>query len=215
MFQNLRISDEYKAAFGEDKYLRSIVLSALFFFASLYASSQAVLFTARNAGNYTTDILLDNLPLVNTDFIFSEGALLLLVFVVVLLIMRPRTAAFTLKSIGLLIFTRSLFVIMTHIAPFPDHIATDMNHYTSMTSGADLFFSGHTAVPYMLALIFWRDSSLRVFFMASSVVAALAVLFGHLHYTIDVFAAYFITHGVYQIARRWFLRDFKRFEKAW
>jgi hypothetical protein len=209
------LSEEYLSAFSESHYIKSVFFAFLFFLASLYASSQAVLFTAKNVGNYTTDILLDNLPLVNTDVIFSEGALLLVVFVVILLITRPRTAAFTLKSMGLLIFTRSLFVIMTHIAPFPDHIATDMNHYTSMTSGADLFFSGHTAIPYMLALIFWRAPRLRVFFMACSVIAALAVLFGHLHYTIDVFAAYFITHGVYQIARSWFNKDFKRFEKAW
>ncbi len=215
MFWKPALSEEYTSAFSEGQYIRSLFLASVFFFASLVTSSQAVLFTAKNAGNYTTDILLDNLPVVNTDMIFSQGALLLVLFTFILLFTRPRTAAFTLKTMGLLIFTRSLFVIMTHIAPYPDHIVPAMDQYRFITSGADLFFSGHTAIPYMLALIFWRASYLRAFYMVCSVIAALAVLFGHLHYTIDVFAAYFITHGVYQIARSWFYKDFKRFEKAW
>jgi PAP2 superfamily C-terminal len=215
MFKKLALSDEYTRAFSEAQYIRSLVLSLIFFFGSLYINAQAVIFTTKNVGNYTTDILLDHLPVVNTDIIFSQGALLLVLFTFFLLFTRPRTAAFTLKTIGLLIITRSIFVSMTHIAPYPDHIVPAMDQYAFVTSGADLFFSGHTAIPYMLALIFWRAPYLRVFYMGCSVIAALAVLLGHLHYTIDVFAAYFITHGVYQIARSWFYKDFKRFEKAW
>jgi hypothetical protein len=37
---------------------------------------------------------------------------------------------------------------------------------------------------------------------------AITVLFGHLHYSIDVFAAYFIAHGVFVLSRRLFKEEY-------
>ena len=103
--------------------------------------------------------------------------------------------------------TRAAFVIMTHLGPYPDHIVTDLDTFRYFTSGADLFFSGHTAIPFLYALIFWKDQILRYLFFCASFIAAAAVLFGHLHYSIDVFSAYFIVYGVYHIAVHFFRRD--------
>jgi hypothetical protein len=40
------------------------------------------------------------------------------------------------------------------------------------------------------------------------------VLLGHLHYTIDVAAAYFITYGIYDIALYWLPREKALFDSA-
>lgn len=205
---------EYRAIFFERTYLVSALVSFLLFLGALFASSRAVQFATKDVGNSTSDILLDNLPLINTDIIFSEGALALVVLVTVLLLIKPRAITFTLKSLALLIYTRSLFVIMTHLAPYPDHIITDINRFQYISSGSDLFFSGHTAIPFMLALVFWNIKQLRFFFIFCSVLAANAVIFGHLHYTIDVFAAYFITYGVFHIAQHLFKADYHLFKKS-
>lgn len=63
----------------------------------------------------------------------------------------------------------------------------------------------------MLALVFWQRPHLRLVFLGCSVLAAGAVIFGHLHYTIDVFAAYFITYTVYCISKTAFKSDYTIF----
>jgi membrane-associated phospholipid phosphatase len=59
-----------------------------------------------------------------------------------------------------------------------------------------------------MALIYWDDKPKRYLFLAWSVVFGATVLLGHLHYTIDVFAAFFITYGIYHLARWLFPRDY-------
>jgi len=168
-------------------------------------------YAVTRAGNPTTDLLLDNLPIVNTDLVFSEGALLFVLFVIVLLFLKPETISFTLKSIATFIIVRSIFVTMTHLGPFPGHIITDLNSFRYLTSGSDLFFSGHVGMPFLLALLFWRDKRLRIVFIACSIIASVAVILGHLHYTIDVFSAFFIAYGVYHISQHFFKKDHELF----
>jgi hypothetical protein len=48
--------------------------------------------------------------------------------------------------------------------------------------GGDLFFSGHTGLPFLMALLFWENLRLRVLFIASSVFFGIIVLMGHILY---------------------------------
>jgi len=58
---------------------------------------------------------------------------------------------------------------------------------------------------WLLVFFNWqRVISLRYVFLTWSLVMALAVLFTHVHYTIDVIGAYFMTAGIYFIGRRLF-----------
>jgi hypothetical protein len=100
---------------------------------------------------------------------------------------------------------------MTHLGPASEHIATDLGNLGYVSSGADLFFSGHTGLPFLMSLIFWENRHLRRGFLLSSVVAAVAVILGHLHYTIDVFSAFFIAYGIHVIACKVFAKDYKLF----
>jgi len=192
-------------------FFLSILTGFLLFIGSLFANYTALKYATRDAGNFTTDILLDRLPVINTDIIFSEGALFFVIFVVFLLFLNPQKAPFVLKGLALFIYVRSLFVVMTHLAPSPERISTDLESLKYLSSSADLFFSGHTGVPFFLGLLFWKEKGLRFFFIGCSVIAAVSVLLGHLHYTIDVFSAYFISYGIAHIARVLFPRDFKMF----
>ncbi len=202
---------KHRALWKDKSFAISAMTGFIFFIASLFANYGAVRYAAERVGNATTDILLQNLPVINTDIIFSEGAFLFVVFVIILLALEPKTISFTLKSIALFIFIRAIFVSMTHLAPYPDHIIPDLDALHYLSSGADLFFSGHIGLPFLMALLFWEDKSLRWIFLLSSIVAAIAVIFGHLHYTIDVFSAFFIAYGIYHIAQKAFSKDYKLF----
>ncbi len=203
--------DRHKFLWSQKTFLVSVITAMLLFGISLYVNYTAVKYADKKSGNATTDILLDNLPVVNTDIVFSEGTLIFVVFVVLVLLAEPKSIPFVLKSLAFFIIVRAVFVSMTHLGPFPDRIITDLDKFRYFTSGADLFFSGHTGMPFLLALIFWRNKLLRWGFFFSSVVAAGAVILGHLHYTIDVFSAYFITYGIWHMAQKFFKTDYQLF----
>ena len=189
----------------------SAIVGVIFLVGSFFVNYSALKYVVKAEGNSTTDILLDNLPVVNTDIIFSEGAFSFIFLLLFLFILEPKIIPFTFKSIALFVCIRSGFVIMTHLAPPLGHIAVDFDRFRYFSSGADLFFSGHTGLPFLMGLLFWENKHLRSFFISCSVIAGVAVILGHLHYTIDVFSAFFITYGIYKIARKFFPKDRKLF----
>ncbi len=192
-------------------FVVSTITGILLFSGSLFVNYGAINYATKEAGSSTTDILLDNLPVINTDFIFTEGAFVFIILTALLLALKPKTIPLTLKSVALFIVVRSIFVIMTHLGPVPNSITPDLNSFQFISSGADLFFSGHTGLPFLMALLFWDNKYIKLFFLFCSIVAAVAVILGHLHYTIDVFSAFFITYGIYNLALYFFKKDRKLF----
>ena len=200
-----------KKYWSNKSFVKSVVIAIVLLLLVGIVNYWAVHLAARDAGNYTTDILLDNLPVVNTDFIVSEGIAFLVAFIVLLCIWEPKIIPFVVRSITVFYLVRSAFVVMTHLAPVPNRIYSDFAHLRYFTSGSDLFFSGHTGLPFLLSLIFWDNKPLRYIFIGISAIEAVAVILGHLHYTIDVFSAYFIAFGIYHIALKSFKEDYKLF----
>lgn len=203
------IINKHKFFWTQKAFLFDAFLGLFLLFVGLFATYYANSYTVMHASNSVTDILLDNLPVVNVDFIYSGGALLFLIIIGIVLLIEPRRIPFTLKSISIFFLTRSLFMVMTHIAPPANALyiqGEDIFHRIS--SGDDLFFSAHTGLPFLLTLIFWDEKYLRYLFLFSTLIGGTAVILGHLHYSIDVFSAVFITFGVFQISRRIFHRDY-------
>jgi hypothetical protein len=189
----------------------SMVLLALSIVSNFYAGT----FATQNISNPVTDIILDNVPVVNVDFIFVQGPLFLWMFVGGLLIVRPERIPFVFKGLALFTLVRSGFIILTHIGPFPTRSTFDLSELMqSFTFGGDLFFSGHTGAPFLLALMFWKNPRLRLTFLAATALFGAAVLLGHLHYSIDVFAAFFISYGIHDLSRLLFRRDWELFDDA-
>jgi len=213
-FSKITIASKHRILWKNNFFITSTILGLLFFASSLIVNSYALNYATIKADNATTDILLDNIPVVNTDIIFSEGALLFTALIILLCIFKPQIIPFIIKSVALFILIRSIFLTMTHLSPFPDHISTDFNILNSVSSGADLFFSGHVGMPFLFALMFWKERYLKYFFLFSTVVACFAVILGHLHYTIDVFSAFFITYGIYHISMRVFKKDYTLFNSS-
>jgi len=163
--------------------------------------------------NSVHDILLDNLPVVNLDFIIVGGAIALWVVAWWLLVTRPRYLIFGTKAIALYIISRAFFFSLTHVGAYPRLAPPGPQNlgwgfYNLFTFQGNFFYSGHTAFPILMALIFWDDAFWRPFFLALSVLFGASVLLAHVHYSIDVFAAPFIIYGVYKICERFFPKDF-------
>jgi hypothetical protein len=79
----------------------------------------------------------------------------------------------------------------------------------------DLFFSGHIATTFLLYLFSRRFGKASRVFLALNLFTLVLVFLAHLHYTIDIIAAYAITYGVYRAGEHIRLAWAGRRKRAW
>lgn len=200
---------KYRPYLKNKDFLFSLALAVVFLFVSLVLNFYAGTYATKAASNYVTDIVLSNIPVVDMDGVFVYGFVVFFVFVAFLCFIDPKAAPFIIKSIALFILIRSIFICLTHIAPFPTEDIITSRIASKFTFGADLFFSAHAGLPFLMALIFWKDFRLRALFIIWTVFFSAVVLLAHLHYTIDVLSAIFITYTICHIAEIIFKKDYK------
>jgi len=204
------IATFYKPYFIDKRFLLSsgsaLILLVISFFVNFFAGTYA----SSVESNSVTDIILSHIRVYDVDAVFIYGALFFIFFIIYLCFRYPNYLPFTIKAIALFTVIRSMFIVLTHIAPFPTVVSIDViNWLKDFSFSGDLFFSGHTGLPFLIGLIFWDKKYIRLFSIFSSIFFAIVVLMGHLHYSIDVFAAFFITYTIYHISEKFFAHDLK------
>lgn len=203
-----KILKKYRDCFSRKEFVTSLILGIIIFTFSTIVHYQAGLFATKNLGDPLKDLLLGYLPITNVDIIFVEGIMLFWVLSAILILSKPEKIPFVLKSLGLFMLIRSAFIVMTQLGPPSSQPTWETNNIINkFTFEGDLFFSGHTGAPFLMSLIFWKNIYLRWVFLISSVFFGASVLLGHIHYSIDVFGAYFITFGIYHLALKFFAKD--------
>lgn len=207
------IVQRYKKDFSDRTFLTSLGWSFALLILALVANHWGGIYAVERASNSVSDIVLSNVPVFEVDEVFLYGPLIFWAIVSLFLLEHPSRIPFALKSIALFTLIRIFFVSLTHIGPYPDHSFIDPNSIFSyiFSSGADFFFSGHTGAPFLMALVLWRYRLMRIFCIAASLFFGTIVLLGHLHYTIDVASAFFITYSIYKMAEFLFKKDWERF----
>ncbi|MCR4334046.1 MAG: hypothetical protein NUV60_03505 [Patescibacteria group bacterium] len=177
-------------------------------FANIYAFD----YMARPTSNHVGDLFLDNLPIVDLNFIIIEGAFFSIVLGTLYVLSKPRSVLFTLKALSIFIIIRALFISLTHVGFYPIHLDPGVGFFADLYSYLNFqlgfFFSGHTGLPFLIALIFWGNRQARLVFISLSAVFGAAVLLAHIHYSIDVLAAPFMAYGIFTIAKYLFPRDY-------
>lgn len=198
--------------------ITAFILLGFAFVAEHFANVYALIYLERPTSVYVGDLLLDNLPVVDLSFVIVEIAMIAIVLGVAFLIyVRPRYLLFTLKTVALFIAIRALFISLTHVGIYPNSIGLGTGFFDAIYSYLNFqmgfFFSGHTGIPFLTALIFWNKPFERNVFLVLSFVLAVSVLLAHTHYSIDVLAAPFMAFGIFNIAKYLFPRDYELTEK--
>jgi len=208
---------ETKTSVYDRAYKISVAVAVLFALASLAMNYLAGVYATNHASNSVSDMLLNVLPVYNVTVIFVYGFIALCLLIIILMIRDLHKLPFILKSVALFIAIRAIFVTLTHVGPSPS-ILVDFNDFNFILKrtifSGDLFFSGHTGLPFLMALIYWDNKFWRYLFLVISITFGASVLLGHLHYSIDVFAAFFIAYGIYRLAQVFFKKDLVRFNRA-
>ncbi len=215
------IFQRYKVCFRNRQFVWSFVVSLLMLIASFIINFYAGQYATERASNPVTDLILSNVPVIDVDGVFVWGAIAFWAIIAVIILLEPKHIPFTVKSVALFVVIRSVFVSITHIGPFPIVPEIDQSaiiSYSKFVSelfyGKDLFFSGHTGLPFLMALIFWDNKVYRYSFIAAAILFGAVVLLAHLHYSIDVLGAFFITYSIYRMAEIFFKKDMAVFKRG-
>ena len=194
---------KWKKDFWDHKYL--ILASVFFFVLAAIINFISSTFVDSITTVRVQDIILDNIPTLDLDTIFIWGVLTVIaVLVIYSVVFRMKELHRIISQISLLVIVRSFFISLTHLGePAGAYIMPKVPVIYSLFTfnfSNDLFFSGHVAICFLGFLLF-KKQKIRYFFLLASIVMAITVLFLHVHYSIDVFAAYFITYGTYKIGK--------------
>lgn len=201
------LKGKYIKYMRDKKFVVAFFISLIMFIIALFVNFYAGIYATSRASNSVTDIILSNIRNFDVDGLFVYGALVLVALIGMLCLWMPNKIPFILKSISLFVIVRSLFIMLTHIGPFPTQIPIANDIISKFSFAGDLFFSGHTGLPYLMALIFWDEKYLRYLFLLISISFGIIVLLGHLHYSIDVLGAFFITYTIYHMSELFFKKD--------
>ncbi len=199
-------------------FITALLLLGLAYVCEHFANLYELAYSIRPTSIYVGDMVLDNLPILNLNLVIIEGALISIIASVAFVFSRPRYVIFFLKALALFIIVRAFFVSLTHVGIYPGTADPGFGFfstvYTYLNFQTGFFFSGHTGLPFLMALIFWQEPRVRVAFLTLSCTFGIAVLLAHVHYSIDVFAAPFMTYSIFVIARYLFKEDYELIQAA-
>lgn len=210
-----KLINDYKVHFKKREFILSLIFSFFLLTISLFVNFYAGMYATTRASNSVTDIFLSNIRVFDVDMLFVYGGFSLFVIIIIFCFFYPKKIPFTIKSISLFVIVRSVFITLTHLGPFPTQALVPEHNLISYVSfTGDLFFSGHTGLPFLMALIYWDHRFTRYFFIALSIFFGVVVLLGHLHYSIDVLSAFFITYTIFHVSKIIFKKDFNVTEEV-
>jgi len=207
-----KFADNWGRLLRSREYLFSLFLSVVIWVVAYFVYKYAISYVdglkeARSVG----DLFLDLIPAMDLRIIYVYGIFAALLFLLCyLLVRRPDLLPFGLKFYAGVFLVRSVFICLTHLGPpegfFITTIVSDYSYwpFSHMMHANDLFFSGHVSYPFLGALLFRNVRWIFWLFVGISVLMAVTVLAMRIHYSIDVFAAYFIVYGVHAAVTRIF-----------
>jgi hypothetical protein len=209
----------YRTYFTDKNFVISFTSGLLFLGVSLVAQFFISGYVNTITSGPVSDLILSNIRVYNVGGIFVYGSVVLVFVGLFVGVRHINYLPFAMKSIAIFTLIRSVFVSLTHISAFPLHAVITSSFFNreafnGIFTGNDLFFSGHTGLPFLLALMFWDNKKMRFLFLGFSVLFAVVVLLGHIHYSIDVLSAYFITYSIFHICKALFKKDWKLFHEA-
>src|SRR3990167_8329991 len=151
----------YRHYAAQREFRLSIVMASALLIIGWSVNYFAIQFATERASNSVTDIVLSNIPVFEVDALFVYGTFAFAMLMFGIGLMHPKRIPFGFKAVALFWIIRSVFVSLTHLAPFEAQYASDFwPVINDMFFGGDLFFSAHTGMPFLGALVFWREKGI-------------------------------------------------------
>lgn len=196
----------WQQAWRNPVFRKKFILSTIVLVLLIFSLPSFFAYIEKREGAYLHDLILQVIPAADVSIptfliIWTISGL-----VIVRMIQNPAFALLMLASFTLLCIARMVSITMVPLNP-PDGLIRLNDPLTSLIYGGkdkfmtkDLFFSGHTSNMFLMCLCLPKKTDKYLALMATIAVGIL-VLVQHVHYTIDVLAAFFFTYIVYRISK--------------
>lgn len=157
-------------------------------------------------GVYLHDLILQAIPakdvsLITFLIIWSMSGL-----IIIRCIQHPSIALLMFISFTLLCVTRMASITIIPLNP-PDGLIKLNDPITSLVYGGkdkfitkDLFFSGHTSNMFLIFLCLEKRKD-KILALTATIFVGILVMIQHVHYTIDVLAAFIFTYLIFRIGK--------------
>lgn len=178
-----------------------VILSTLFLLLAIFISVKiSQINDIINTSYPVGDLFFDIIPRLDLSLVFVGGESLLIgIAIFYAIFCVPEKIPLAFFTFTLFVLIRAFCISLTHVGVPIDYIAPSIGTGNFFYQN-DLFFSGHTGGPFLVALLLWEKKILRYIILCISVVMAFTVISMRLHYSIDIVGAYFITYGIFRLA---------------
>ena len=177
--------------------LISFIIGFPFFFAVI----------EKRQGIQLDDPLLNLLPPTDVSVLTFIIIWSMTIFLWIRCFQTPAIFLVTLCSLVMLCFSRVLSISFVPLDP-PAGLIPLRDPISSLFYGGpqvfitkDLFYSGHTATQFLIFLCLHQKKD-KLLALASTCIVAVLVLVQHVHYTIDVLAAFVFTYVMYLLGKK-------------
>ncbi len=204
---NRLVAVKWRGAWARRRFRVKTITASIVFFAILLLLPSFFGMIEKRDGALLNDWVLNRLPAIDV----SIPTFLIIWSMSLLLIVRaaqdPSIFLVFMCSVILSFFSRMISIMLCPLDP-PVGLIPLRDPFTSLFYGGihsfitkDLFYSGHTSIQFLmfLSLKKKRDKTLT---LCASIAVGILVLVQHVHYTIDVVAAFVFTYLVYRWGRR-------------
>ena len=192
----------WKDSFKEKKFTWELIVTIIFFVIISSIITNFLTYNETRTGYTLSDPILWLLPPVELTVIIFIIIYASVFTALIILFYNPSLLLFTLQVYSLVLIVRMLLMYLLPLNP-PEGLLPLQDPFvelfgTGETLSRDLFFSGHVATLFMLSLVFDKKIY-KSFFLASTLLVGTALLFQHVHYTIDIITAPFFVYVSYRI----------------
>lgn len=185
--------------------ISSLVIAVVSVVITLSLFSRFILFVEERKGVSFIDPLLTFFNAIDLNIFIFSLIYISLISGLIYLSVHPRDLLIALVAYIILVWVRMLMMYVLPLDPPPGTINLQDPIVFLIGTGKpvtrDLFFSGHTSTLFLIFLCV-KNKTLKPIFLAATVFVGIAVMLQKAHYSVDVFAAPFISYAAYKISEK-------------
>jgi len=185
--------------------ISSLVIAVISVVITLSLFSRFILLVEERKGVSFIDPLLTFFNAIDLNIFIFSLIYISLISGLIYLSGHPRDLLIALVAYIILVWVRMLMMYVLPLDPPPGTINLQDPIVFLIGTGKpvtrDLFFSGHTSTLFLIFLCV-KNKTLKPIFLAATVFVGIAVMLQKAHYSVDVFAAPFISYAAYKISEK-------------
>jgi len=155
-----------------------------------------------------SDLILDNIPFWDIDYIYDIFSLVSLFAVIFYMIHRKKynKIPYLILLSGIFQFVRGFFIVLTPFGNPPGFDGTEglFNGFSKIELG--VYPSGHTGISF-LYFLFAEDTLYKSILLCSVIVIIIALFLSRGHYTIDILSGIFFAYAIKAYGDKHFLES--------